>query len=279
MTRIAAAALLALTACAHVPDRHAGGAAAEAARRQRHQGLPPRLDPHRRRSSWSGSPQKSGAFTVDYARTDEELEREARPEGPRRLRRRATSRRRLGRPAHPRSAGLPRLDRRRATAFVGTHSASDTFPGFAPFIDMLGGHFKHHGPQVKVDVLVKDAGAPVDEGASRSRSRCSTRSTSSSATTRRACIFFCTCEAPGERARPASSRSPGRATHGKGRVFYTALGHREDVLDARVVRRAPVGRHRRGPWGASRCRSCRRRRRTTSASSAPAPAAAWRPRC
>src|ERR1039458_4510704 len=33
--------------------------------------------------------------------------------------------------------------------FVGMHSATDTFPGFPGYTEMIGGHFKTHGAQVK----------------------------------------------------------------------------------------------------------------------------------
>jgi len=35
--------------------------------------------------------------------------------------------------------------------FVGIHAATDTFHGFPPFIAMIGGEFRTHGPQVTVD--------------------------------------------------------------------------------------------------------------------------------
>lgn len=40
--------------------------------------------------------------------------------------------------------------------FVGMHSASDTFHHFPPYIEMLGGEFKQHGPQVTVDAINQD---------------------------------------------------------------------------------------------------------------------------
>ena len=40
--------------------------------------------------------------------------------------------------------------------------------------------------------------------------------------------------------------------HGKGRVFYTALGHRDDVLDERVVRGALPRGYRQWALGAAR---------------------------
>jgi uncharacterized protein len=45
--------------------------------------------------------------------------------------------------------------------FVGVHSATDTFHGFPPFIEMIGGQFKTHGPQVEVDTINQDPQCPA----------------------------------------------------------------------------------------------------------------------
>ncbi len=123
-------------------------------------------------------------------------------------------------------------------AFIGVHAATDTFHGFRPFIDMIGGEFRTHGPQVAVDVLNDDpahaAAAPVpakwpvfDEiyqfkSYERNRVRDLLRLE--------------------QLMLNAEDIKAGRATAGhfpvswcrtfqKGRVFYTSLGHREDMWD------------------------------------------------
>src|SRR3954463_12810916 len=40
--------------------------------------------------------------------------------------------------------------------FVGTHSASDTFHGWRPYLEMLGGEFQIHHEQVRVECLNQD---------------------------------------------------------------------------------------------------------------------------
>ena len=45
--------------------------------------------------------------------------------------------------------------------FVGMHSATDTFPGFPPYIEMIGGEFKTHGAQVEVVAINQDAQCPA----------------------------------------------------------------------------------------------------------------------
>lgn len=46
-------------------------------------------------------------------------------------------------------------------AFVGMHSASDTFHGYRPYIEMLGGEFQSHGAQVVVSAVNKDSAHPA----------------------------------------------------------------------------------------------------------------------
>jgi type 1 glutamine amidotransferase len=50
---------------------------------------------------------------------------------------------------------------RQGHAFVATHSGSDTFHGYKPYIEMLGGEFQTHGAQVKVDCIVADQNHPA----------------------------------------------------------------------------------------------------------------------
>ena len=73
-------------------------------------------------------------------------------------------------------------------AFIGIHAASDTFHHWPGFIDMLGGEFDHHGPQVGVDCLNQDpqnpATAPLPARRGRFRRR---RFTNSKITTRPKC--------------------------------------------------------------------------------------------
>jgi len=46
-------------------------------------------------------------------------------------------------------------------ALIGMHSCSDTFHGYPPFIEMLGGEFLTHGPQVSVDMYNEDPAHPA----------------------------------------------------------------------------------------------------------------------
>jgi len=47
-------------------------------------------------------------------------------------------------------------------AFIGIHAATDTFPHWPGYIDMLGGEFEHHGAQVGVEILNRDPAFPAN---------------------------------------------------------------------------------------------------------------------
>ena len=46
-------------------------------------------------------------------------------------------------------------------AFIGMHAATDTFHGWPGYIDMIGGEFKTHGPQVGVACINDDPDHPA----------------------------------------------------------------------------------------------------------------------
>jgi len=116
--------------------------------------------------------------------------------------------------------------------FVGMHAATDTFPGFPGYTEMIGGHFKTHAAQLEVKPIIQD-------------SECA------------ACAHlgkdwkvydeiyqmkdFDPTKVHGlltlDKRPDVKDPSPGDypiawcKEYGKGRVFYTSLGHREDVWD------------------------------------------------
>lgn len=115
--------------------------------------------------------------------------------------------------------------------FVGIHAATDTFHGFRPYIEMIGGEFKSHGAQVSVDAINQDkafgacrhlpATWPVFDEIYQFKSFERTN-----------VHGLLTLD------KHPNDKSPGDypvawcSNYGKGRVFYTSLGHREDVWDA-----------------------------------------------
>lgn len=118
-------------------------------------------------------------------------------------------------------------------AFIGMHSASDTFHKFSGYITMLQGEFAGHGPQVPADLVAADKEHPANAGIGetwnlkqeemyliKSQDRSKVRS-----------LWHM-------RHHPNNVEEKGHfpvawaRMAGKGRVFYTSLGHREDLWSA-----------------------------------------------
>jgi type 1 glutamine amidotransferase len=227
MTRISAAALLVLTACATSPTETLAAPpkllVVSVTKGFRHDSIPTAEKLVERLA------QKSGAFTVDFARTDDELAAKLGPEG-----RQAYA----GVYFAQTSGDLPIPDPQgfldwiaAGHAFVGTHSASDTFPGFTPFLDMLGGHFKHHGPQAKVSVLLKDKEHPIVDAVPQPLEVFDEIYQFDRYDPARVKLLLYLDKHP-ESGAPGEYPLAWTRDHGKGRVFYTALGHRDDVLES-----------------------------------------------
>jgi uncharacterized protein len=114
--------------------------------------------------------------------------------------------------------------------FVGMHSATDTFHGYRPYIEMIGGEFQSHGAQVDVEAINQDPQCaackhlPTMWGVfdeiylMKNFDRASVHG-------------LLTLD------RQPNTRAAGdypiawKKDFGKGRVFYTSLGHREDIWD------------------------------------------------
>jgi len=116
-------------------------------------------------------------------------------------------------------------------AFIGIHAASDTFHHWPAYIEMLGGEFEHHGPQVGVDCLNQDPQHPA------------TRSLGQTWTITQEEIYQFKNYSPTNvhdlliLDKHPEKNTPGHypvswcKNFGGGKVFYTSLGHREDVWD------------------------------------------------
>lgn len=136
------------------------------------------------------------------------------------------------------SGDLPIPDRegflnwlRSGKAFIGIHAASDTFHGWPEFIAMLGGEFKIHGAQVGVDCLNEDPQHPANAALGKIW------------TIPQEEIYQFTNYVPANvhelliMDRHPNNKTPGHypvswcREFGRGKVFYTSLGHREDIWD------------------------------------------------
>jgi type 1 glutamine amidotransferase len=117
-------------------------------------------------------------------------------------------------------------------AFIGIHAASDTFHHWPDYIQMLGGEFDHHGPQLGVECLNEDlenpATAPLDKTWTITQEEIYEFKNYDPSKVHDLLILD----------KNPQTHAPGHfpvswcKSVGTGRVFYTSLGHREDIIDA-----------------------------------------------
>jgi uncharacterized protein len=116
-------------------------------------------------------------------------------------------------------------------AFIGLHSASDTLHHWPDYAQMLGGEFDHHGAQVGVVITNADAAHPATKGLSQAWPL-----------TQEEIYQFKNYDPAKVHELLYLNQNPNtwEAGHyplawcrdyGQGRVFYTALGHRDDIID------------------------------------------------
>ena len=114
--------------------------------------------------------------------------------------------------------------------FVGMHAAGDTFHHFKPYLDMVGAEFKKHEAQVQVEPINEDKECPA------------CRHIPADWKVFDEIYQFHNFERSKVHGLLTLDKHPNNGTpgdypiswckeFGKGRVFYTSLGHREDVWD------------------------------------------------
>lgn len=113
-------------------------------------------------------------------------------------------------------------------AFVGMHSATDTFHGFAPYIDMIGGEFKAHGAQVEVDAINQDKECPACKQLAENWKVFDEIYQFKNFDPAKVHGLLTLDKHPNDKT-PGNYQISWCKHYGKGRVFYTSLGHREDI--------------------------------------------------
>lgn len=113
-------------------------------------------------------------------------------------------------------------------AFVGMHSATDTFHGFAPYIDMIGGEFKTHGAQVEVDAINQDKECPACKHLAENWKIFDEIYQFKNFDPAKVHGLLTLDKHPNDKT-PGNYPISWCKHYGKGRVFYTSLGHREDI--------------------------------------------------
>ena len=127
-------------------------------------------------------------------------------------------------------------------AFIGMHSATDTYPGFRPYIEMIGGEFAGHGAQVGVECLVQDSKHPA------------TKDLGEAFCIEQEEIYLMKNYDPTKvrellvlDKHPNRKKEAGRfpvawcKEFGQGKVFYTSLGHNESVWENKRYQKHILG--------------------------------------
>lgn len=141
----------------------------------------------------------------------------------------------------PESTRLAMLDWiKSGKGFIGVHAATDTWHGWMPFIEMVGGEFQTHGPQVLVKINVYDpkhpAGKPVPQGWSFTEEIYEHKNLDMSKI-----HLILALDAHPQTKQPMLFPIAWCKEYGKGRVFYTALGHRKDMWDSPIYQAHLLG--------------------------------------
>lgn len=186
----------------------------------------------------------SGRFTVDFARTDEELAAKMTP---------AALKNYDGVLFASTTGTLPLPDKeaflnwiRAGHAFIGIHAATDTFLGDMPFIEMIGGEFLGHGPQLKVVLNVDDGKHASTLNFDKTYEIFDEIYTFKNFDRKKVHMLLSLDKNPNKNDKE-NFEKPGYypiawcRNYGKGRVFYTALGHRDDVLESEMFKKHLLG--------------------------------------
>jgi len=116
-------------------------------------------------------------------------------------------------------------------ALVGVHSAADTFHGWPAFVALLGAEFDYHRDQAKVQVLIDDPKHPATEGLIAPIALFDEIYLYKKFDRARVHMLLSLDKHPNTGA-PGYYPIAWTREQGKGRVFYTAPGHRDDVVEA-----------------------------------------------
>jgi len=181
-----------------------------------------------------GGDPKSG-FTVDYVRTDEDMATKMTPEALKQYDGFIFANTTGILPLPDKKAFLNEI--KAGKAFVAMHSGSDTFHDPAgkvdPYTEMLGGEFKEHHAQAGIECLVQDRKHPATKDLGEAY-----------CVEQEEVYLMKNYNVDGKNhellvldKHPNNKKQLGHfpiawcKEYGKGKVFYTALGHREDVWE------------------------------------------------
>jgi type 1 glutamine amidotransferase len=184
----------------------------------------------------------SGTYTVDYVRTDADMAQKMTVE----------SLKNYDGVIFASTTGiLPLPDKdgflawiKSGKAFIGVHAATDTFHSpdgsVDPYIDMIGGEFKQHGAQVKVECFNEDPQSPATKHIGKSFIVFDEIYQFKNFSRERVHTLLGMDKHPND-GQPGYYAVAWCKKYGDGKVFYTSLGHREDVWANPVYQQHVLG--------------------------------------
>jgi len=114
---------------------------------------------------------------------------------------------------------------------VGVHGAANTLQGWPDFVAALGGEFDYHKDQAKVSVRVDDPAHPATRGLRSPFELFDEIYLYKSFDRSRVHVLLSMDRHPNT-AEPGFYPLAWTREPGKGRVFYTGIGHRDDVVQS-----------------------------------------------
>ncbi|HVK05548.1 MAG TPA: ThuA domain-containing protein [Armatimonadaceae bacterium] len=181
----------------------------------------------------------SKVFTVDYVRTDEEMASKMSPEGLKQYDAVFFANTTGDLPIPDRDAFIKWIAD--GHAFLGAHAATDTYPGYPAYIDMIGGQFRTHGPQVEVECRVEDHKHPATKDFASGSFKVFDEIYLFQKFDRSRVHGLLTLDAHPNAKTPGDYPVAWTRREGKGRVFYTSLGHRKDIWNAEWYQKHLMG--------------------------------------
>ena len=118
-------------------------------------------------------------------------------------------------------------------AFIGLHAATDTFHGWPEYHEFIGGEFSGHGPQLSVSCINEDPTHPANKHVGKTFDIALEEMYQFKNHDRSKEHELLSLDKKPEVADPQPGFYPVSWCHlyGKGKVFYSSLGHREDLID------------------------------------------------
>lgn len=119
-------------------------------------------------------------------------------------------------------------------AFIGLHAATDTFSGWPEYAQFIGGQFAGHGPQLAVSCINDDPKHPANKHLGETFDIELEEIYQIKGHDRTKAHSLLSLDKKPLAADPQPGFYPVSWCHayGKGKVFYSSLGHREDIIDA-----------------------------------------------